>query len=172
MRILNLQSILNSLPVQTSVCKNSDKSELFTHSGYFGTQPFVDKDGTDYLVKINGIGSDDNVELHGYWDRQAVSLVSQNEDESDYLPTFKAQEEKIARRTVFYWWLVEIYMSLLLLCAILAAAILYFVFTQKIKPKQSYPKNARLYEAPRDLAPLILAKNIYAVDMENVNRIR
>ena len=42
---------------------NPDKSELFAHSGYFGTQPFVDKDGTDYLVKINGIGSGDNVEL-------------------------------------------------------------------------------------------------------------
>ncbi len=52
------------------------------------------------LVKLNGIGSGDNVELHGYWDRQAVSCV-QNEDESDYLPTFKAQEEKIARKTVF-----------------------------------------------------------------------
>ena len=62
----------------------------------------MDKDGTDYLVKLNGIGSGDNVELHGYWDRQAVSLVSQNEDESNYLPTFKAQEEKIARKTVFY----------------------------------------------------------------------
>lgn len=148
---------------------NPDKSELFVHSGYFGTQPFVDKKGTDYLVKMNGIGSGDNVELHGYWDRQAVSLVSENEDESDYLPAFKAVEEKIARRTLFYRQLGEVYLPLLLLCAILAAVVLYIVFTQRIKPNQSYPKNARLYEAPQDLAPLVLAENIYSVDMEDVN---
>ena len=63
-------------------------------------------------------------------------------------------------------------MPLLLLCAILAAAILYFVFAKKIKPKQSYPQNARLYEAPQDLAPLVLAENIYAVDMEDVDPTR
>ena len=163
---------IGEVVLTVSGLSNPDKSELFAHSGYFGTQPFVDKDGTDYLVKLNGIGSGDNVELHGYWDRQTVSLVSQNEDESDYLPTFKAQEEKIARKTVFYRQLGEIYMPLLLLCAILVAAILYFVFTQKIKPKQSYPKNARLYEAPQDLAPLVLAENIYAVDMEDVDPTR
>lgn len=163
---------IGEVVLTVSGLSNPDKSELFAHSGYFGTQPFVDKNGTDYLVKLNGIGSGDNVELHGYWDRQAVSLVSQNEDESDYLPTFKAQEEKIARKTIFYRQLGEIYMPLLLLCAILVAAILYFVFIQKIKPKQSYPKNARLYEAPQDLAPLVLAENIYAVDMEDVDPTR
>ena len=43
---------------------------------------------------------------------------------------------------------------------------------RQIKPKQFYPKNARLYEAPQDLAPLVLAENIYAVDMEDVDPTR
>jgi len=40
---------IGEVVLTVSGLSNPDKSELFAHSGYFGTQPFVDKDGTDYL---------------------------------------------------------------------------------------------------------------------------
>ncbi|MBP2621359.1 DUF2207 family protein [Streptococcus panodentis] len=146
-----------------------NQTDLFVHTGYFSRPALIEKKQGDYEVKLSGLGSGDNVELHGYWDRQAFSQVPLAEGSSNYLDTFKQTEAKIARDTVFYRQLGEIYLPLLGLLLLLAAGSVYLFFAHQIKPKQSFPKNARLYEAPQDLAPLVLAANVYSVDMQEVN---
>ena len=73
--------------------------------------------------------------------------MSQNEDESDYLPTFKAQEEKIALQDGLYRQLEKLIYPCAPMCHPCSGYPL-FCLARRSSLSSLYPKNARLYEAP------------------------
>lgn len=144
-------------------------TEMYAHTGYFGQPTVVERNGADYWIQLSHLPSGKKVELHGYWDRQALHQVAQNPTETDYLKKFQEIEEKIAAQTKFYHRSGEVYLPLLALFLLIASGICYLIFRYNIRPRKNFPQNARLYEAPQNLAPLVLAANIFAVDMEEVD---
>lgn len=160
---------IQNLRISVSGLKGMDITDMYVHTGYFGQSAHVSRNRADYYIQLSNLPSGKKVELHGYWDRKALSQVSIDPTATDYLPAFQKIEDKIAADTKFYHQLGELYLPLLSLFLLLAMGIFYLVFRSTIRPRQNFPKGARLYEAPQDLAPLVLAANIFAVDMEEVD---
>ena len=144
-------------------------TDMYVHTGYFGQSATIDENRGVYQIQLSHLPSRKKVELHGYWHRQALHQAAEDPRATDYLKTFQAVEEEIVAKSQFYHRLGEVYLPLLALFLLILSGIFYLIFRMKIRPSQAFPKDARLYEAPQDLAPLIVAANIFAVDMREVD---
>ena len=144
-------------------------TDMYVHTGYFGQSATIDRDRGDYRIQLSHLPSRKKVELHGYWHRQALHQAAEDPKATDYLQTFQAVEKEIVAKSQFYHRLGEVYLPHIGLFLLILSGIFYLIFQIKIRPSQAFPKDARLYEAPQDLAPLIVAANIFAVDMREVD---
>ena len=141
---------------------DASQGELYAHTGYFGKDPQVKRTSTGYQVHVDNFPSSGKLELHAYWpmtsalreNNQAYLLNKTNM--ADFLKKeadIKESKEKF--RHLFYVILPLVILSFVLIGIFCYLIVLYSTRTP------SFPRDARLYEAPQDLAPLVLAKNVY-----------
>ncbi|MBP2624080.1 DUF2207 domain-containing protein [Streptococcus oricebi] len=146
-----------------------DRTALYPHTGYFGQAVKLEQDGSSYQLELNNLSSGKRLELHAYWDRSVFNQVEAGQiSPQDYLGKFQAIERGIAWQTAFWHQVLEIYLPLVLALALLVSFFFYHRFKKSIELLKKYPKDARLYEAPQNLAPLVLASNIYSIDLDEV----
>ena len=141
---------------------DASQGELYAHSGYFGKDPQVKRTSTGYQVHVDNLPSSGKLELHAYWpmtsalreNNQAYLLNKTNK--ADFLKKERdIKESKEKFRHLFYVILPLVILSFVLIGIFCYLIVLYSTRTP------SFPRDARLYEAPQDLAPLVLAKNVY-----------
>lgn len=141
---------------------DASQGELYAHTGYFGKDPQVKRTSTGYQVHVDNLPSSGKLELHAYWpmtsalreNNQAYLLNKTNK--ADFLKKeadIKKSKENFRR--IFYVILPLVILSFVLIGIFCYLIVLYSTRTP------SFPRDARLYEAPQDLAPLVLAKNVY-----------
>lgn len=141
---------------------DASQGELYAHAGYFGKDPQVKRTSTGYQVHVDNLPASGKLELHAYWpmtsalreNNQAYLLNKTNK--ADFLKKeadIKKSKENFRR--IFYVILPLVILSFVLIGIFCYLIVLYSTRTP------SFPRDARLYEAPQDLAPLVLAKNVY-----------
>ena len=141
---------------------DASQGELYAHSGYFGKDPQVKRTSTGYQVHVDNLPSSGKLELHAYWpmtsalreNNQAYLLNKTNK--ADFLKKeadIKKSKENFRR--IFY-----VILPLLILSFVLIGIFCYLIVLYSTR-MPSFPRDARLYEAPQNLAPLVLAKNVY-----------
>ena len=141
---------------------DASHGELFAHTGYFGKDPQVKRTSTGYQVHVDNFPSSGKLELHAYWpmtsalreNNQAYLLNKTNK--ADFLKKERdIKESKEKFRHLFY-----VILPLVILSFILVGIFCYLIVLYSTRTP-SFPRDARLYEVPQDLAPLVLAKNVY-----------
>ena len=141
---------------------DASQGELYAHAGYFGKDPQVKRASTGYQVHVDNLPSSGKLELHAYWpmtsalreNNQAYSLNKTNK--ADFLKKeadIKKSKENFRR--IFY-----VILPLVILSFVLIGIFCYLIVLYSTR-MPSFPRDARLYEAPQNLAPLVLAKNVY-----------
>lgn len=140
----------------------ASQGELYAHSGYFGKDPQVKRTSSGYQVHVDNFPSSGKLELHAYWpmtsalreNNQAYLLNKTNK--ADFLKKeADIQKSKEKFRHLFY-----VILPLVILSFVLVGIFCYLIVLYSTRTP-SFPRDARLYEAPQDLAPLVLAKNVY-----------
>lgn len=141
---------------------DASQGELYAHAGYFGKDPHVKRTATGYQVHLDNLPASGKLELHVYWpmtntlreNNQAYLLNKTNE--ADFLKKERnIKESKEKFRHLFY-----VILPLVILSFVLVGIFCYLIVLYSTRTP-SFPRDARLYEAPQDLAPLVLAKNVY-----------
>ena len=141
---------------------DASQGELYAHAGYFGKDPQVKRTSTGYQVHVDNLPASGKLELHAYWpmtsalreNNQAYLLNKTNK--ADFLKKeadIKKSKENFRR--IFY-----VILPLVILSFVLIGIFCYLIVLYSTR-MPSFPRDARLYEAPQDLAPLVLAKNVY-----------
>ena len=141
---------------------DASQGELYAHTGYFGKDPQVKRTATGYQVHVDNLPSSGKLELHAYWpmtsalreNNQAYLLHKTNEAE------FFKKERDIKKSKENYRRIFYVILPLVILSFVLIGVFCYLIVFYSTRTP-SFPRNARLYEAPQDLAPLVLAKNVY-----------
>lgn len=141
---------------------DASQGELYAHTGYFGKDPQVKRTATGYQVHVDNLPSSGKLELHAYWpmtsalreNNQAYLLHKTNEAE------FFKKERDIKKSKENYRRIFYVILPLVILSFVLIGVFCYLIVFYSTRTP-FFPRNARLYEAPQDLAPLVLAKNVY-----------
>lgn len=141
---------------------DASHGELFAHTGYFGKDPQVKRTSTGYQVHVDNLPSSGKLELHAYWPMTSAlrennqAFLSNKTNKADFLKKERdIQKSKEKFRHLFY-----VILPLVILSFVLVGIFCYLIVLYSTRTP-SFPRNARLYEAPQDLAPLVLAKNVY-----------
>ena len=140
---------------------DASQGELYAHTGYFGKDPQVKRTSTGYQVHVDNFPSSGKLELHAYWPmtsalRENNQAYLNKTNKADFLKKeadIKKSKENFRR--IFYVILPFVILSFVLIGIFCYLIVLYST------RMPSFPRDARLYEAPQDLAPLVLAKNVY-----------
>ncbi|MGT2846113.1 DUF2207 domain-containing protein [Streptococcus massiliensis] len=148
---------------------NSQASKLYAHTGYFGKEPLVEQNGSTFRVEFGRLDGGRKLELHGYWTIDALASDVADRSSEENLPKFQQTEEKISKRRQQLHLLFYQVFPAGLLVGLVLALILFVRFKLGIRPRVHFPDNARLYEAPDDWSPLLVAEQVYSVDMREVN---
>lgn len=140
---------------------NTD-SELVAHRGFFQAEPNVKKVEDGYDIEVGTVAEGQKLELHAYWPRAVLASSLQGEEKAGQGKTrFEQTESSIRLKTIFFRFLVYLFIPGGILVLILAS----FYFRRKLKRSiclpSPYLKDARLYEAPQDLPPLLVAQYAY-----------
>ena len=141
---------------------DASQGELYAHTGYFGKDPQVKRTSTGYQVHVDNLPASGKLELHAYWPMTSAlrennqAFLSNKTNMADFLKKERdIKESKEKFRHLFYVILPLVILSFVLIGIFCYLIVLYSTRTP------SFPRDARLYEAPQDLAPLVLAKNVY-----------
>ena len=141
---------------------DASQGELYAHAGYFGKDPQVRRTSTGYQVHVDNLPASGKLELHAYWpmtsalreNNQAYLLNKTNK--ADFLK----KEADIKKSKEQFRHLFYVILPLVILSFVLVGILCYLIVIYSTRTP-SFPRDARLYEAPQDLAPLVLAKNVY-----------
>ena len=141
---------------------DASQGELYAHAGYFGKDPQVRRTSTGYQVHVDNLPASGKLELHAYWpmtsalreNNQAYLLNKTNK--ADFLK----KEADIKKSKENFRHLFYVILPLVILSFVLIGIFCYLIVLYSTRTP-SFPRDARLYEAPQDLAPLVLAKNVY-----------
>lgn len=141
---------------------DASQGELYAHTGYFGKDPQVKRTSTGYQVHVDNLPSSGKLELHAYWPMTSTlrennpAYLLNKTNEADFLKKERdIKESKEKFRHLFY-----VTLPLVILSFVLVGILCYLIVLCSTRTP-SFPRDARLYEAPQDLAPLVLAKNVY-----------
>ena len=129
---------------------DASQGELYAHAGYFGKDPQVKRTSTGYQVHVDNLPASGKLELHAYWpmtsalreNNQAYLLNKTNK--ADFLKKeadIKKSKENFRR--IFY-----VILPLVILSFVLIGIFCYLIVLYSTR-------------MPQDLAPLVLAKNVY-----------
>lgn len=148
-------------------------ARLVAHTGFFQKDPEVKKIANDFEVTFDSLGSGRHFELHGIWSRSLFDPSLKNDSAvANQRAVFEKQEQDIVRKTVFYQNLVYKVLPVVFL-VIFVISIYYLIQYFKVtRQKTRFSDRARLYEVPQDLPPMLVALNIYDVDIEKVGPVQ
>lgn len=175
-RILNLYSdvaVLNWFPISdwdksighvdfTVDGLDSNKGELYAHAGFFQKNPQVQRTDEGYNIQFDHFPAKGKLELHAYWP-MTPSLKSKNSASiinSSAKDKFLKQENDIVRNRKIYHIIFYGFFPGLLLVLFVLAIVFYSSVLRSTRPPR-FPKDSRLYDIPQNLAPLVLAQNVY-----------
>lgn len=169
--ISNWDKKLNNVEFRVSVPKSSQQTELYAHTGYFMKPAQVTHSGNTYFIHAGNICKGKKLEFHAYWDRSLMtvpenSLAITNQNR---LQEFRQVEKEVATSTKKYQRLVDWDLPLAFVLVGLISLTFYGLFQFAIKPRVTFPKRARLYEIPQDLPPMVIASNVYSVDLTELD---
>ncbi|MGT2756961.1 DUF2207 domain-containing protein [Streptococcus ovuberis] len=145
-------------------------SQMAVHTGYLREPAQVEKDGQDYLICLDRLGSGKKLEFHGYWDRAILSAVSPDAIITEnHLQAYEATEANISQYSqlmerVSYQWL-----PLVAVVAMLLDGLHWITFRRKVDLRTKMLKDARLYEVPSALNPMQVTRAIYNTELETIN---
>lgn len=140
-------------------------SQLYAHTGYFGSAAKVTKKGNGYSVEVNRLGEDRKLELHAYWDRK-LFYAPQNKSGKG-LSKFLMTEKTIAVKQKLYPFLATYVVPLISLVILVVSLWCYYRFKASLGQKK-IPRDMHLFEAPSDLSPLVLTKYIYDLELAEI----
>lgn len=148
-------------------------AQLVAHTGFFQKDLEVKKIANGFEVTFDSLGSGRHFELHGIWSRSLFDPGLKNDSAvANQRAVFEKQEQDIVRKTVFYQNLVYKILPVVFL-VIFVISIYYLIRYFKVtRQKTSFSDQARLYEVPQDLPPMLVALNIYDVDIEKVGPVQ
>ena len=141
---------------------DASQGQLFVHRGFFNEEVTVRRVDNAYQFHVDRIPSGGKLELHAYWP-MTESLTQAN---SDYLikekhkQAFLTKEHQIQSKHKLYRGLLFVAVPVLVFGLLLVSGLLILAFFRSTRAP-GLIKDARLYEVPQDLAPLVLAKNVY-----------
>lgn len=141
---------------------DSSKGELYAHAGFFQKNPQVQRTDEGYNIQFDNFPAKGKLELHAYWPMTA-SLKSKNSTniiDSSAKDKFLKQENDIVRNRKIYHIIFYGLFPGLLLVLFVIAIVLYSSVLRSTRPPR-FPKDSRLYDIPQNLAPLVLAQNVY-----------
>ena len=141
---------------------DSNKGELYAHAGFFQKNPQVQRTDEGYNIQFDNFPAKGKLELHAYWPMTA-SLKSKNSTniiDSSAKDKFLKQENDIVRNRKIYHIIFYGLFPGLLLVLFVIAIVLYSSVLRSTRPPR-FPKDSRLYDIPQNLAPLVLAQNVY-----------
>lgn len=141
---------------------DDSNGELYAHTGYFGKTPEVERTSNGYRVQVEDLPSGGKLELHAYWPMTSAlkdGNLSYISDEA-YKEKFIEKEVSISKTMAayqngFYKVLPTVMVGFFTLSSF------FFWRVLRWTKEPSFPYDVRIYEAPQDLPPLVLAKNIY-----------
>lgn len=141
---------------------DSNKGELYAHAGFFQKNPQVQRTDEGYNIQFDNFPAKGKLELHAYWPMTA-SLKSKNSTniiDSSAKDKFLKQENDIVRNRKIYHIIFYGFFPGLLLVLFVLAIVFYSSVLRSTRPPR-FPKDSRLYDIPQNLAPLVLAQNVY-----------
>ena len=134
--------------------KQVEDSQLFVHRGYFKSSPRIRSDGNGYTFETDSVSG--QLELRAYWDKAIISLPSQTGKLAK--ESIIQSEKKIQDRGRLLALLYFKLQPALVLAFVLLGS-LYFAYVRRGFRPQIV--SHRLYQAPADLNPLLVAKAVY-----------
>lgn len=131
----------------------------------------VTREGDSYLIRVASIAKNRNLEFHAYWDRSLVTVPENSlaVTKRNRLQEFRQVEKEVATSTKKYQRLVDWDLPLALVLVGLISLVFYIIFHLRTKSRVTFPKRARLYEIPQDLPPMVIASNVYSVDLTELD---
>ena len=141
---------------------DSNKGELYAHAGFFQKNPQVQRTDEGYNIQFDNFPAKGKLELHAYWP-MTPSLKSKNSASiinSSAKDKFLKQENDIVRNRKIYHIIFYGFFPGLLLVLFVLAIVFYSSVLRSTRPPR-FPKDSRLYDIPQNLAPLVLAQNVY-----------
>ena len=141
---------------------DSNKGELYAHAGFFQKIPQVQRTDEGYNIQFDHFPAKGKLELHAYWP-MTPSLKSKNSASiinSSAKDKFLKQENDIVRNRKIYHIIFYGFFPGLLLVLFVLAIVFYSSVLRSTRPPR-FPKDSRLYDIPQNLAPLVLAQNVY-----------
>ena len=153
---------------------DSNKGELYAHAGFFQKNPQVQRTDEGYNIQFDHFPAKGKLELHAYWP-MTPSLKSKNSASiinSSAKDKFLKQENDIVRNRKIYHIIFYGFFPGLLLVLFVLAIVFYSSVLRSTRPPR-FPKDSRLYDIPQNLAPLVLAQNVYnqRFDISGLNRV-
>ena len=146
------------------------KGDLYAHTGFFNKKPTVTRTPDGFKIHIDDLAPKGKLELHAYWPmtktlKEANASYIKNEA---HKTTFLNKVAHIVRMGVFFRFLsFQLIPSLIIIVTLMG--ILFFIWLLISTRLPDFPKNSRLYEAPNNLAPLVVAKSIYNQSFDKIS---
>jgi len=162
---------LNNVEFRITPPATSQQTELYAHTGYFMKPAQVTREGDSYLIRVASIAKNSNLEFHAYWNRSLITVPENSLAviKRNWLQEFRRVEREVATDTKRYQKLVDWDLPLALVLVGLISLAFYIAFHLSTKPRATFPKHARLYEIPQDLPPMVIASNVFSVDLTELN---
>ena len=162
---------ISDIQIRVTGLSGEGGSQLYMHRGFFKRQAEVVKEGNDYLISYHSLPSKETLELHGYW---PISSLNQDQQLGGLGPKgldeFNLAEKKIAEeqdKLSFYAYKLLPRLSAMIL---LLALIFALIFILQVYSNNRFSRNLRLYEAPLDMAPALLARYIYDKSLRDLSQ--
>lgn len=143
------------------------KAQLAVHQGYFIKPVQINKTENVFSFNVPSINAGSDLALHGIW--QASTFGGAVSDASAYFDKFKATEAGITRRSQLMIFLYrELFPVIASVLFVVSLAWLIYKLHQ-LKIKQLAPKNLRIYDLPDDTKPLLMASQVYSIDLDELS---
>ncbi len=148
-------------------------ARLVAHTGFFKKDPSVLQTKNGFEATLDSLGKGHHFELHGIWSRSLFSQTLANDSNvTNQRAAFEKQEKEIIEKTQFYHLLVYTLVPVLILVGFVVAIYYLICFLKKTYQKAQFENKARLYEIPQELPPMVVALNLYDVDVEAVGPVQ
>lgn len=143
---------------------------LTVNQGYFAPAAQINKIDGGYAIGLGHLDAGRKVELFGYF---PASLIAESlRGKQAGLPQFQATQDKLVADQKRLSQLLYVVAPASLFAVFVVALLLYLLFRNKARPSQSFNKKARLYEAPNDWSPLVVADHVFATHFADLDPTR
>ena len=175
--VLNWQPItdwdkaIKQVEFEVKGLRQDQKSDLAAHRSLFDKQPTVRSSNGSYHVTTTDLPKGGRFELHGYWDSSQMSdTVMSGWQSGSGREKYEQAEKDIVELRKREYFISKILFPSVSVGLILLGLILANLFRVDTRSKVALPRNARLYEPPKDLAPAVLAYYLEDIRIEEFEK--